>query len=79
MIDVKVKELLLRVLEESAHDHDKAEWQGFDTMMSLSALSDTAILELEMAIKEEVVEEPHRRLEPAPGTTLAVAASSPID
>ncbi|KAE8776861.1 hypothetical protein D1007_50442 [Hordeum vulgare] len=50
------------ILEESAHNHDEAEWHRLNVMMALSMAGDVSIPELEMAVKEEVkekvVEEP---------------------
>ena len=49
---------MARVLEDSMHTHDERQWADLEETMALSAASDVAIPELEMAPKEEVVEEP---------------------
>ena len=49
---------MARVLEDSMHTHDERQWEGLEEMTALSAAGDVAIPELEMAPKEEVVEEP---------------------
>ena len=37
--------------------HDERQWDGLETVLALSAASDVAIPELDVAVKEEVHEE----------------------
>ena len=48
---------MARVMEDSMRTHDKRQWEGLEEMTALSAASDVAIPELEMVVKEEVMEE----------------------
>ncbi|KAE8811809.1 histone-lysine n-methyltransferase atxr3 [Hordeum vulgare] len=57
IIEEEEARLIQRVLEDSKNTHDERQWVGLDTMLTLSAVDDVVVPELE--VKEEVLEEKH--------------------
>ncbi|KAE8770069.1 hypothetical protein D1007_58258 [Hordeum vulgare] len=58
MTEEEEAHLIQRVLEDSKNTHDERQWMGLDTMLTLSAAGDVAVLEVKMTnVKEEVLEE----------------------
>ena len=58
MTEEEEAELMGRVMEDSMNTHDERQWGDLEIQLALSATGDVAIPELDMVVKEEVVEEP---------------------